>query len=418
MSKSVGSAFIKELQDRGFLYQCTADFDLLATAINNTDNPAGYIGFDCTAKSLHIGNLMQIMILRLMQKYGIKPVILVGGGTTKIGDPSDKDQLRKVLSDSEIQDNLNGIRQSLEKFLDFSSPAAGAIMVNNADWLDELNYITFLRDYGKHFSINRMVGFERIKKRLEEGQNLTFLEFNYMILQAYDFMHLNKNYNCMIQCGGSDQWGNIVSGVDLVRRVNGKEVFGMTTHLITSANGTKMGKTADGAMWLNANMLSPFDFYQFWRNVDDRDVFRFMKLYTDLPLSKIEEFENDRATNINEFKKILAQEVTALCHGHDIASQVQQQAIAIFEQGNLAETPEFHVNHQLIEPGVLISDLFRISGLTQSNGEAKRLIRDGGARINSHKISDENLTISIPDFQDGFIILSSGKKKHLKVCLK
>lgn len=415
--KNRGQIFVEELKARGFLYQCT-DIDKLVYALNTEKKPAAYIGFDCTAKSLHVGNLMQIMILRLLQKCGVRPVILVGGATTKIGDPSDKDQMRKMLSEDEIQSNVDGIKYSLSKFLDFSNPETGAVLVNNAEWLDKLNYLDFLREYGKHFSINRMISFDKIKRRLDQEQNLTFLEFNYMILQAYDYMHLNKKYNCILQCGGSDQWGNIVSGVDLVRRVNGKEVSGLTTPLITSASGAKMGKTADGAKWLNESMLSPFDFYQFWRNVDDKDVFRFMRIYTEISLDKIEQYQSDNTTNINDYKKLLAKEVTSLCHGKDIAEEMHQKAIDVFEKNKKSELDEVLVEKDLVTDGIFAYELFKVSGLTKSNGESRRLIKGNGAKINDVKITDENHKVSLGDFVDGFLVLSSGKKKHVKLVLR
>lgn len=415
--KNRGQVFVEELKARGFLYQCT-DIDKLIDALNTQERPAAYIGFDCTAKSLHVGNLMQIMILRLLQKSGVKPIILVGGATTKIGDPSDKDQMRKMLSEEEIKANVDGIKYSLSKFLDFSNPDTGAVLVNNSEWLDQLNYLDFLREYGKYFSINRMISFDKIKRRLDQEQNLTFLEFNYMILQAYDYMHLNKKYNCILQCGGSDQWGNIVSGVDLVRRVNGKEVSGLTTPLITSASGAKMGKTGDGAKWLNESMLSPFDFYQFWRNVDDKDVFRFMRIYTETSLDKIEQYQSDNATNINDYKKLLAKEVTSLCHGKDVAEEMHQKAIDVFENNKKSELDEVLVAEALVKDGIFAYELFKISGLTKSNGESRRLIKGNGAKISDVKITDENHRVSLDDFADGFLVLSSGKKKHVKMVLK
>lgn len=415
--KNRGQVFVEELKARGFLYQCT-DIDKLIDALNTQEQPAAYIGFDCTAKSLHVGNLMQIMILRLLQKSGVKPIILVGGATTKIGDPSDKDQMRKMLSEEEIQANVDGIKYSLSKFLDFSNSDTGAALVNNSEWLDQLNYLDFLREYGKYFSVNRMISFDKIKRRLDQEQNLTFLEFNYTILQAYDYMHLNKKYNCILQCGGSDQWGNIVSGVDLVRRVNGKEVSGLTTPLITSASGAKMGKTTDGAKWLNESMLSPFDFYQFWRNVDDKDVFRFMRIYTEIPLDKIEQCQSDNATNINDYKKLLAKEVTSLCHGKDVAEEMHQRAIDVFENNQKSELDEVQIDKALVENGAFAYELFKVSGLTNSNGESRRLIKGNGAKINDAKVADENHKVSLDDFADGFLVLSSGKKKHVKLVLK
>jgi tyrosyl-tRNA synthetase len=415
--KNRGQIFVEELKARGFIYQCT-DIEGLGKTLSSEHNPAAYIGFDCTAKSLHVGNLMQIMMLRLMQRCGIKPIILVGGATTKIGDPSDKDQMRKMLSLDEIQANIDGIKYSLSKFLDFSNPTTGAILVNNSEWLDQLNYLEFLRDYGKFFSINRMISFDKIKRRLDQELNLTFLEFNYMILQAYDYMHLNKKYNCILQCGGSDQWGNIVSGVDLVRRVNSKEAFGLTTPLITSSSGAKMGKTADGAKWLNESMLSPFEFYQFWRNVDDTDVFKFMRIYTEIPLAIIEKYQNDKDININEYKKMLAKEVTELCHGKEIAESVYQQAIEIFENNKKSEVDEINIEKSLFkDDGAFAYELFKIADLASSNGEARRLIKGNGAKINDQKITDENHKVKLSDFADGFIILSSGKKKHVKLVL-
>lgn len=411
------SPFLAEFKKRGFFYQCT-DEDLLSKAIEGEKAPSAYIGFDCTATSLHVGNLMQIMVLRMLQKHGVRPIVLIGGATTKIGDPSGKDQSRKMLTDEDIQKNAIGIKHCISKFITFGSGPNDAIMLDNSEWIDELKYTSFLRDYGKHFSINRMLSFDSVKSRLDREQNLSFLEFNYMILQAFDFMHLRKHYNCVLECGGSDQWGNIVNGVELTRKVLGEQVFGLTCPLLTTSSGKKMGKTEQGAMWLHEDMLSPYDYYQFWRNTEDSDVFKFMKIFTDIPLSEIESFENDPSSKINEHKKLLAFEATKLCHGEEEAKSAMETAISVFEKGNMDNIEVFELDRKIAEEGVNIHELFRLSALCKSNGAAKRLIRGNGASMNQQKVTDENLLLTAKDFESDGITLSSGKKKHIKIKLK
>jgi tyrosyl-tRNA synthetase len=415
MQNNRGLAFLAEFKDRGFFYQCTDEEALVASL--NSKNPAAYIGFDATATSLHVGSLMQIMIFRLMQKHNIKPIVLIGGGTTKVGDPSFKDEARKLLSDEDIAKNAEGIKKSISKFVNFGSGPTDAIMVDNSEWLDHLNYMSFLRDYGRHFSINRMLSFESVKARLERDQSLSFLEFNYMILQAYDFMILNRDHNCILQCGGSDQWGNIVNGIELTRKINNKEVYGLTTPLITTASGVKMGKTVAGAIWLNEDLLSPYDYYQFWRNVEDADVFRFMRLYTDLPLEEIHKLEQDKSTNINEYKKLLAFEATKLCHGQENADQAAQTAQNVFEKGSMEGIKKYEIKSDELSDGLLLCELFTRSGLTSSNSEARRLINGGGAKLNNEKVTDEYYKITVADFSNHELILAAGKKRFIKILL-
>jgi tyrosyl-tRNA synthetase len=414
-SNKRGADFLAEFKGRGFYYQST-DEEILVQSLN-TGNPAAYIGFDATATSLHVGSLMQIMILRLLQKHGIKPIAIIGGGTTKVGDPSFKDEARKILSDEDIATNLTGIKYSISKFVDFGEQASDAIMLNNAVWLDHLNYMEFLRDYGCHFSVNRMLSFESVKARLDREQSLSFLEFNYMILQAYDFLVLNRDYNCIVQCGGSDQWGNIINGIELIRKINGTAAYALTTPLITTSSGAKMGKTVAGAVWLNEELLSPYDYYQFWRNVDDADIFRFMRLYTDISLEQIAIYEQDTLTNINEYKKLLAYETTKLCHGQVNAERSAQTAQNVFEKGIVEGVEEFKITAEVIAEGILLCDLFSKSGLTSSNSEARRLINGGGAKLNNEKVTDEYYKITIADFSDHEIILSAGKKRHIKIII-
>ena len=407
---------IAELKARGFIYQ-TTNLQNLISVLETTITPTGYIGFDCTATSLHVGNLLQIMLLRLLQKHSIKPIVIIGSGTSKIGDPSGRDTAREILSEDALQKNMSGVRKSLEKFLKFGKEKHEALLLNNHDWLEDLHYIKFLRDYGSLFSVNKMLSFEKVKLRLQQEQNLSFLEFNYPILQSYDFLHLAKNYNCILQFGGSDQWGNIVFGVELIKRVIDKEVFGITTPLITTASGTKMGKSQKGALWLNEDMLSPYDYYQFWRNTDDRDVFRFMKIYTDLSLDQIKIYEDDKQTNINDFKKILAFEATKICHGKDNAKHASETATKIFEQGDATQLPEFEITKDKITTGIPIYIILKETGLTLSNGEAKRLIKGGGAKLNKTPITDENYKLTLADFKNNTALLSSGKKKHIKLTI-
>jgi tyrosyl-tRNA synthetase len=406
-------SFIEEFQTRGFMHQCT-DIDAL-TKLSNNQSITAYIGFDCTADSLHVGNLMQIMILRLLQKYGHRPIVIVGGATTKIGDPSGKDASRKLLTDEDINYNLQGIKSSLEKFISFGNKENDAIIVNNAEWLEKLNYIDFLRDYGKHFSINRMLSFDSVKLRLEREQSLTFLEFNYMIFQAFDFVELNKRFKCQLQIGGADQWGNIINGIELSRRLGGQELFGLTTPLLTTSSGAKMGKSATGAVWLNQDKLSAYDYYQFWRNTEDADVIKFLKLYTELELAEINDLQKLEGKEINDAKKILAFEATKLCHGEKIALEVQETARKAFEDksygGNI---PVKVLDKQLFMSGIPAYELLFKVSLTNSLGEAKRLIRGNGAMVNNLKIREESQIIDTRDIQDnGEILLSVGKKNHI-----
>ena len=377
-----------------------------------------YIGFDCTAESLHVGNLMQIMILRLLQNYGHKPIILVGGGTTKIGDPTGKEEARKYLSDEDIFRNMAGIKKSLSKFIRFGNGPSDAIMLNNADWLDKIGYIEFLREYGKHFSINRMLTMDSVKTRLEREQSLTFLEFNYMLLQAFDFYHLHQTQNCSLQLGGSDQWGNIVTGVDLVRKMGKGESFGLTTPLLTTSSGAKMGKSVSGAVWINEELLSPYDYYQYWRNTEDADVSKFAKLYCEFNANEEEEFESLIDKNINEAKKKLAYRVTELCHGQEKAQEAIDTAIKVFEQGLISDNlPSIQIDEEILSQGIMCIDLLCHAGISTSKGEARRLIRGMGVKINDTLVMDENLIINSSYLKDKTIKISSGKKKHILVKL-
>ncbi len=420
MSKS---EFINILSERGFIHQCT-DLDALDNLLSQKAITA-YIGFDCTAKSFHVGSLVPIMLLYWLQQTGHKPIVLMGGGTTKVGDPSGKDESRQMLTDEGISENIASLKTIFAKFLSFgdgatsATGATDAVMVNNDDWLNTLEYIEFLRDFGRHFSINRMLSFDSVKLRLEREQPLSFLEFNYMILQAYDFYELNKEYDCKLQLGGSDQWGNIVNGVDLTRRVAGKGVFGLTSPLITTASGAKMGKTADGAVWLNEDMLSSYDYWQFWRNTDDKDVGRFLRLFTTLPIAEIEKLEALQGVELNEAKKVLADEATKMCHGEEASKQARKTAEETFEKGELGEDlPTVEISASELEAGIPMVKLLTVTGLCSSGGEAKRLIRGGGAKINDVKISDEKAVINASYLQDGMMKISAGKKKHAKIIVK
>lgn len=374
----------------------------------------GYIGFDATAPSLHVGNLMQILKLRIMQRNGQKPIALVGGGTTKIGDPSGKDEMRQIRGADEIDANVERIKGLLSRFLTFGDGPTDAILVNNADWLERLEYIPFLREIGSHFTINRMLTFESVKARLERESPLSFIEFNYMILQAYDYLELNRRFGCLLQMGGSDQWGNILNGVELCRRVDGKTVFGMTSDLLTTASGAKMGKTAQGAVWLSEDMLSPYDYWQFWRNTEDADVGRFLRLFTDLADDEIIRLEALDGAEINDAKKILATEATAMCHGRVAADAAAETAMKTFEQGRTgAALPTIEVPRAELEAGIPAFDLLRRSGLASSGGEARRLIKGGGARVNDTVIVEDVQAITLADVgSDGTIKLSAGKKRH------
>lgn len=406
------SDFVRTVVERGYLHQCTdlEGLDGLAAERRLT----AYIGFDCTAPSLHAGSLVSIMLLRRLQQAGHKPIVLMGGGTTKIGDPSFRDESRPLLDDAQIAENMAGIQKVFAKFLSFGDGATDAVMVNNADWLDRLEYIPFLRDYGRHFSVNRMLTFDSVKTRLDREQPLTFLEFNYMILQGFDFLELNRRHECVLQMGGSDQWGNIVNGVELGRRVDGATLYGLTTPLLQSASGAKMGKTAAGAVWLNDEMLAPYDYWQYWRNTEDADVGKFLRLFTDLPMDEVARLESLDGAEINEAKKILATEITRLCHGEAAATAAAETARRTFEEGALGDQlPTIEVPTAELEKGIAAFDLLRRAGLAASNGEARRLIKGGGARVNDVPVANELQTVTLADRADGGIIkLSAGKKKH------
>ena len=403
--------FLSEAAARGFIFQCT-DQTALA-ALMKTGPIRAYIGFDCTAGSLHVGSLVQIMILRLLQKYGHTPVVLMGGGTTRIGDPSGKDESRQMLTDEVIAANMAGIRRCFAPFLRFGGQPDDAYMVNNADWLDQLSYIGLLRDVGTHFTINRMMTFDSVKSRLDRQQPLTFLEFNYMILQSYDFRELHRRHGVTLQIGGSDQWGNIVSGMELTRRSDAKSVFGLTTPLIATASGAKMGKTAAGAVWLTDDRVSAYDYWQFWRNTEDADVGRFLRLFTDVPLDEIDRLAALAGAEINEAKKILATAATTLAHGLDKAEAALETARRAFEAHEAVDSlPSVTLPRAELEAGMPAFRLFTLAGLATSNGEARRLIRGGGGRLNDIAVTDEAQTISWSDARDGAIKLSSGRKQH------
>jgi tyrosyl-tRNA synthetase len=405
------SEFLHEATERGFVFQCT-DTEALDAAFK-AGPVAGYIGFDCTADSLHVGSLVQIMLLRLMQRFGHKPVTLMGGGTTRIGDPSFRDEARQLLSDEQIATNMAGIKRCFAPFIQFGDGPSDAIMPNNADWLDKLSYIQLLREVGIHFSVNRMLSFDSVRTRLEREQGLTFLEFNYSILQSYDFRELNRLHGVTLQMGGSDQWGNIVSGVDLVRRTESRQVFGLTTPLLATASGAKMGKTAKGAVWLTADKLGAYDYWQYWRNTEDADVGRFLKLFTDMPLDEVARLEALGGAEINEAKKILATAATALAHGMTAAEAAAGTARLAFEQGVAADDlPSISVAEADLTAGIAVIKLFVEAGLAASNGEARRLIRGGGARLNDVAITDEALVVTMADLVDGAAKLSAGKKQH------
>ena len=403
--------FLKEFKDRGFFYQCTSEDELSKLLDNKKIN--GYIGFDCTAESLHVGSLLQIMCLRLLQKHGHRPIVLLGGGTTRIGDPSGKDKTRTLLSEKEIEKNIKNIKKILKKFLDSENPKTKPIFVNNYSWLKDLNYISFLRDIGKHFTINKMLSFDSVKIRLEREQSLSYMEFNYMILQAYDFLELNDKENCVLQMGGSDQWGNIVNGVDLIKRHSNKQAYGLTTPLITLASGAKMGKTESGAVWLDKKFLTSYDYWQFWRNIDDRDVLKFLKIFTDIDIDEIEKIKNN---NINELKILLANNATKMLHGEKEAKMSEETAKKTFSENSLGSgLPSILINKKQLDNKLNIIDLIIISELESSKSEIKRLIKGNGVKINNLLINDEKLIITKELFKDNFIKLSLGKKRHLKV---
>ncbi len=406
------SAFMKEFAARGHLHQCTneAGLDDLLTK----ERVAGYIGFDCTAPSLHIGNLTQIMRLRILQRGGHKPIVVVGGGTTKVGDPSGKDETRQLLTDAQIEANKHRHMEIYRRFLKFGDGPTDAIMVDNAEWLDKLSYIPFLRDVGRHFTINRMITMDSVKLRLDREQPLTFLEFNYMIMQSYDFVELFRRYGCRLQMGGSDQWGNIVSGIDLARRTDNAELYGLTSPLITTSSGAKMGKTAAGAVWLSADMLSAYDYWQYWRNVEDADIGRFLRVFTDLPLAEIARLEALKGAELNDAKKTLANEATALCHGRAEADRAAETARQTFEGSGLsADLPTIDIGHGELATGLSVLAAFTRAGLTTSNGDARRQIAGGGLRVNDEAVGDEKLALTAAHLREGVIKLSLGKKKHV-----
>ena len=409
------SGFLRTLAERGYIHQCTDAEALDRAAAAGT--VAAYIGFDATADSLHVGSLVQIMLLRRLQQSGHKPVVLLGGGTTRIGDPSGRDASRQLLDDKVIEDNKRSIRGIFESFLKFGDGPSDAVMVDNVDWLASLNYLDFLREYGRHFSINRMLAADSVRLRLERQQPLSFLEFNYMVLQAYDFLELARRHGCVLQMGGSDQWGNIVAGVELARRTDRRVLFGLTAPLITTASGAKMGKTADGAVWLNADRLPAYDYWQFWRNVEDADTGRFLRLFTDLPADEIARLEALGGQEINEAKTVLANEATALCHGDRAARRAAATAREVFVQGGHGEDlPEVGLDRAALAAGIAAFKLFRMAGLCGSNADARRLIRGGGARVNDRVIDTEDRTVGTDDVTaDGVIKLSAGRKRHALV---
>jgi tyrosyl-tRNA synthetase len=407
------SDFLKILAERGFIHQVSEPDALDARA--KAGAITGYIGFDCTAGSLHVGSLLPIMMLYWMQQTGHKPIALMGGGTTRVGDPSGKDESRRILTDETIEQNLKGIRTIFAKFLKFEGAGGNAVMANNADWLNQLNYIDFLRDVGRHFSVNRMLSFDSVKLRLDRQQELSFLEFNYMVLQAYDFVELNKRTDCVLQMGGSDQWGNIVNGIDLGRRMLNAQLFALTAPLITTSSGAKMGKTAAGAVWLDPNLVSPYDYWQYWRNTEDGDVGRFLKLFTVLPLDEIGRLAALKGSEINEAKKVLATEATALVHGRAAADEAAETARKTFEEGALAETlPTIE-----IKSGTGILDAAVATGFVSSKGEVRRLINNGGIKMNGTVVTDEKMTLTTSNATaEGFHYISFGKKNHFLVKTK
>jgi tyrosyl-tRNA synthetase len=409
------SEFMRVMMTRGFLADCT-DYQALDAALVKGVVPA-YIGFDATAKSLHVGSLIQIMMLRWLQKCGGKPIVLMGGGTTKVGDPSFRAEERPLLTAAQIDDNIAGIKRAFSPYVRFGDGATDAVMVNNAEWLDGLNYLEFLRDIGRHFSVNRMLSFESVKSRLDREQSLSFLEFNYMILQAYDFLELNRRYGCLVQMGGSDQWGNIVNGVDLTRRVIDHEVYGLTSPLLTTSDGKKMGKSQSGAVWLNADMYSAYEFWQFWRNTTDADVGRFLKLYTELPLEDCDRLGALAGSEINAAKIILANAVTTLLHGAEAAATAEATARAVFEDGGVGDDlPTVSVSVEEIGEGLGIVQLFVRAGLAGSGKDAKRLILEGGAKLNDEIVTDAGLRIGAGHLAEP-LKLTAGKKRHALVVL-
>jgi tyrosyl-tRNA synthetase len=405
------SDLLKVLIERGYVHQCTDLEALDAAAVAGV--VTAYVGYDCTADSLHIGHLISIMMLRWLQKTGHRPITLMGGGTTKVGDPTDKDQQRPLLTDAVINANLASIRETFKTFVGFDDGPTDAIMVNNADWLEKLGYVEFLRDYGVHFTINRMLAFDSVKLRLQREQPMSFLEFNYMLMQATDYVELNRRLGCTLQMGGSDQWGNIINGVELIRRMEGKQAFGLTTPLLATASGEKMGKSVGGAVWLNADRLSPYDYWQMWRNTEDADVIKFLKLFTDLPMDEIARLDQLEGAEINEAKKVLANEATTLLHGAEAAETAAAASKAAFEDGKLSgDLPTFEVPRADLEAGIALAALVADAGLASSRGEARRLAQGGGLRVNDKVEADGQRTLALADLgADGVIKLAAGKKK-------
>ncbi len=403
--------FLKEFKDRGYFYQCTSENEL--SMLLDKKKIKGYIGFDCTAESLHVGSLLQIMCLRLMQKHGHRPIVLIGGGTTRIGDPSGKDKTRKILNEKEIEKNIKNIEKILKNYLDNNNPKTKPIFVNNYSWLKGLNYISFLRDIGKHFTINKMLTFESVKTRLDREQSLSYMEFNYMILQAYDFLELNKKENCDLQIGGSDQWGNIVNGTELIKRYSNNQAYGLTTPLITLASGAKMGKTENGAIWLDKNLLSAYDYWQFWRNIDDKDVIKFLKMFTDLNIEEINKVQND---DINQLKIKLANEATSMLHGKKAAQNSEKAAKEAFS-GNLlgSNLPSIQIKTKDIEKQINIIDLVILTKFENSKSEIRRLLKGNAIKINDNTITNEKLIITKKLFNEDYFKLSIGKKRHIKI---
>jgi len=403
--------FLKEFKDRGFFYQCTSENEL--SKLLDKEKINGYIGFDCTAESLHVGSLLQIMCLRLLQKHGHRPIVLLGGGTTRIGDPSGKDKTRTILNEKEIEKNIKNIEKILKNFLDIKDSKTKPIFVNNYSWLKGLNYISFLRDIGKHFTINKMLSFDSVKTRLEREQSLSYMEFNYMILQAYDFLELNNKKDCTLQIGGSDQWGNIVNGVELIKRHSNKHAYGLTTPLITLASGAKMGKTEAGAIWLDKKILSAYDYWQFWRNTDDRDVIKFLKVFTDIEVSEINNLQNN---NINELKVLLANKATTMLHGKKAAQNSEQAAKEAFSGNSLGTNlPSIKIKSKDLDKQISIIDLIILSKLENSKSEIRRLFKGNAIKINDELISDEKLIIKNELFNENYLKLSIGKKRHIKI---
>ena len=407
MNINFNSDFLDIMYERGFIHQVT-DKENLKKAIHK-GCIAGYIGFDCTAPSLHVGSLVQIMMLRWFQKTGNKPIVLMGGGTTKIGDPSGKDTARPLLSNEKIKENQNSLRTVFDKYLNFGNAENDAVMLDNSEWLEKLNYISFLRDFGSSFSINKLINLESVKIRLEREQNLSFLEFNYSLLQAFDYLKLNQDYSCKLQMGGSDQWGNIVTGVELVRKKTSESVYGLTSPLLTTSSGAKMGKTASGAVWLNSNQLSDLDFWQYWRNTEDLDVIKFIKLFTELPLDEVNRLEKLKGAEINQAKIILANEVTKLCRSEEAANKISVSSENVF---NRKETNETLPSINVADNQISLIDALKSLNFVQTNGEARRLIRGNGAKVNDYVITDENQILKIEDYEKKSIKISSGKKKH------